>query len=55
MKKRILICMETDTDNSDSFIEHDIKQELSCCSCFYDSIYIKILNIEDNVDENKIS
>lgn len=55
MRKIILICMETETDESDAFIEHDIKQELSCCSCcFYEDMYIKIFNVEDIVNENKV-
>lgn len=47
--------METDTDDTDIFIKQDIKQELSCCSCFYEDIDIRIFNIGDNVDENKVS
>lgn len=43
--------METDTDENDVFIEQDIKQELHCCSCFYEDIWIKIWNIEVNADE----
>lgn len=51
MRKKILIYMETETDNIDTFIEQDIKQELSCCSCFYEDIYVKVWNIEDNANE----
>lgn len=51
MRKKILVYMETDTDDTDTFIEHDIKQELNCCSCFYENIYVKVWNIEDNIDE----
>ena len=55
MKKKILVYMETDTNDSDTFIKHDIIQELSCCSCFYEDIDIRIFNIEDSIDENKVS
>ncbi len=51
MKKKILVYMEVDTDNSDSFIKHDIEQELNCCSCFYENIVIKIMNVKDNKNE----
>lgn len=51
MRKKILVYMETDTDDSDVFIEHDIKQELNCCTCFYEDIHIKIWNIEDDANE----
>lgn len=51
MKKKILIYLETDADENDIFIEQDIKQELGCCSCFYENIYVTIWNIEDNADE----
>jgi len=55
MRKKILVYMETDTDNTDTFIKHDIIQELSCCSCYFEDIIIRIFNIEDNVDEDKVS
>lgn len=55
MRKKILIYMETETNNSDEFIKRDIQQELSCCSCYYEDIIIKIFNIEENANENKIS
>ena len=55
MKKKILVYMETDSNDSDAFIKRDIKQELSCCSCFYEDIDIRIFNIEDSIDEDKIS
>ena len=51
MRKKILVYMETNTDDTDTFIEHDIKQELNCCSCFYENIYVKVWNIEDDIDE----
>lgn len=47
MKKKILVYMETDVDWDNKFIEKDIKQELSCCSCYFEDIIIKIMNIED--------
>ena len=46
MKKKILVYMETDTDDTDAFIEHDIKQELNCCSCSYEDIVVKIFNLK---------
>lgn len=55
MKKKILVYMETDSNDSDAFIKRDIKQELSCCSCFYEDIDIRIFNIEDSIDEDKVS
>ena len=54
MRKKILVYMETDTDWNDDFIERDIKQELNCCSCFYEDVIIKIFDIGE-VDENKVS
>ena len=47
--------METDTNDSDAFIKQDIKQELSCCSCYFEDIIIKIMNIEDNENEADIN
>ena len=51
MRKKILVYMETDTDNTDTFIKHDIIQELSWCSCYFEDIIIKIMNIEDNEND----
>ena len=51
MRKKILVYMETDTDNTDAFIEHDIIQELSCCSCYFEDIIVKIITVEDNENE----
>lgn len=42
--------METDTDNNSSFIEQDIKQELACCSCFYENITIQVFEMENEKD-----
>ena len=53
MRKKILVYMETDTDNTDAFIKRDIIQELSCCSCYFEDIIIKIMNIEDDENENE--
>ena len=53
MRKKILVYIETDTDDTDAFIEDDIKQELSCCSCFYENIYVKVWNIEDDKNDIK--
>ena len=55
MKKKILVYMETDTDWGNKFVEEDIKQELNCCSCFYENIIVNIWNIEDDENENKTS
>ena len=46
MKKKILVYMETDTNDSDAFIKQDIVQELNCCSCCFEDIIIKIINVE---------
>ena len=51
MKKKILVYMEVDTDNSDSFIKHDIEQELNCCSCSYEYIIVNVIDIEENENE----
>lgn len=55
MKKKILVYMEVDTDDTDAFIEHDIKQELSCCSCFYENIVVKIFNLKGDKNQNDIT
>ena len=51
MRKKILVYMETDTDDTDAFIKHDIIQELNCCSCYFEDIIIKIITVEDNKNE----
>ena len=51
MRKKILVYMETDTDNTDTFIKRDIIQELSCCSCYFENIIIKTMSVEDNENE----
>lgn len=48
MRKKILVYMETDTDNTDAFIKRDIIQELSFCSCYFEDIIIKTMNVEDD-------
>ena len=52
MKKKILVYMEVDTNNSDSFIKHDIEQELNCCSCSYENIIVNVIDIEENKNDN---
>ena len=51
MRKKILVYIETDTDDTDVFIKRDIIQELNCCSCYFENIIIKIMNVEDNENE----
>ena len=46
MRKKILVYMETDTNDSDAFIKQDIIQELNCCSCYFEDIIIKIIDVE---------
>ena len=48
MKKKILVYMETDTNDSDAFIKQDIKQELSCCSCYFEDNYH--LALQENIE-----
>ena len=38
--RTIVIEVETDSEDSLSFIKKDIEQELSCCSTYFDSIKI---------------
>ena len=53
MKKKVLVYMETDSDWDNKFMEEDILQELSWCTCSYDNVIIKIWNMEDNKNEIK--
>ena len=41
MKRTIIVRLECDSDDSNSFIVNDIEQELSCCSTQWKNIEVK--------------
>lgn len=52
MRKKIIAYMELDVlDPNDylmteEYIERDIKQELNCCTNFYENICVKVIDVE---------